>query len=567
MKQHKKLIGLLLALTMVLGVFTGCSGQSAEPSAQKGGEAAPESAAAPAESADAGEESADGGERVLLEDGNTYATGLPIVKDKITISIVRGKNPLDSSTDTNDKPIMKKMEEDTNIHIEWIDIPAGEGLDEQVNILLSTDMPDAFMGLLGSDQIMRDYGSFVPLTDMLEKYAPHIMETYDKTGGAALNALTYPDGNIYSLMSSVYTQHMSWTIGVQFINKEWLERVNMDMPTTLDEYYEVLKAFKEQDANGNGDPNDEIPLGWCQNEFQARLIQFMGAFGFNDNYRIENGKIIPTANTDEYRQFLEFYHKLAEEGLMDVEGFSQTSEQFLSKAKQGIYGTFYAWTPDTIIDDVSLSDQYVQLLPMSAPGLEGKETVYGTKDRFMGQINGLVITSACEYPEALVRWYDYMGSSVEMKQLARIGEEGVMWEIKDGVVYELQDQGPDFNFQAACYTYGLMQICPVLLYPEETAAIDEATSPQNFARDGYVTAAEPWILDDGLMPSRIATEEATLEKAAYEPDLLSYISNFTANAILEGVTDESWQTHLSDLEKYRYSDWIEWQQKYYDGSF
>lgn len=68
----------------------------------------------------------------------------------------------------------------------------------------------------------------------------------------------------------------------------------------------------------------------------------MGAFGFNDNYRIENGKVIPTANTPEYRQFLEYYHRLASEGLLDIEGFSQTDQQFMSKAKQGLYGSFYA---------------------------------------------------------------------------------------------------------------------------------------------------------------------------------------------------------------------------------
>lgn len=45
-----------------------------------------------------------------------------------------------------------------------------------------------------------------------------------------------------------------------FINKAWLDRLGMEMPTTVDEWYEVLKAFKEQGANGNGDPNDEIPL-------------------------------------------------------------------------------------------------------------------------------------------------------------------------------------------------------------------------------------------------------------------------------------------------------------------
>lgn len=114
----------------------------------------------------------------------------------------------------------------------------------------------------------------------------------------------------------------------------------------------------------------------------------------------------------------------------------------------------------------------------------------------MGIINGLVITSSCKNPEALVRWYNYMASSVELKQTARIGEKGVMWEMKDNKIYELQDQGPDFNFQNACYTYGLMQACPVLLYPDEMAWDDPETSPQNYARDGYVTAVEKWIQDE-----------------------------------------------------------------------
>lgn len=562
--KRKRSIILMLTVVMMCNLLTGC-GSSGE-NQEAAGDATTNQAAVETDS-ETGTETGTGEERELLEDGNTYAEGLPIVRDKITLRIARGRNALDSSTDTNEKPIMQLMEEATNIHIEWIDVPQGDGFDEQMSILLSTDMPDAFMGGVDSTDIMKDYDSFLPLNDLLETYAPNIMETYNKTDGEAIDLLTYPNGNIYSFMSSVYTQHTSWTIGVQFINKDWLERVGKDVPETLDEFYDVLKAFKEMDANGNGDPSDEIPLGFCENNFQARLIQFMGSFGFNDYYRIEDGKVIPTANTDEYRQFLEYYNRLASEGLLDIEGFSQTDQQFMAKAKQGLYGSFYAWTPDTIIDDPELAEQYIQLLPMTAEGLEGKETVYGTINRFMGDINGFVITSACEYPEALVRWYDYMGSSVEMKQTARIGAEGDMWEMRDGKVYELQDQGADFNFQNACYTYGLMQSCPVLLYPDEIAVIDQESSPQSYARDSYVTAVEDWISEEGLMPSRIATEEATLELAAYETDLKNYISNFTANAIMNGVTDASWEQHLSDLEKYRYSDWIEWNQNYLDGNF
>ena len=102
---------------------------------------------------------------------------------------------------------MKLMEEATNIHIEWIDVPSGDGFAEQMSILLTTDMPDAFMGGVGDTDIMRDYDSFVPLNDLMETYAPHIMETYNKTNGEAISMLTYPNGNIYLYVQRIHAAH------------------------------------------------------------------------------------------------------------------------------------------------------------------------------------------------------------------------------------------------------------------------------------------------------------------------------------------------------------------------
>ena len=119
MKKKLKLTALLLTLTMSCSLLAGCGANKA-PS-----DPVPEAPADTGSAAPAKESSS--GERTLLADGNTYASGLPIVNEKVTFRIARGKNPLDSGTDTNEKPIMKLMEEATNIHIEWIDIPTGEG--------------------------------------------------------------------------------------------------------------------------------------------------------------------------------------------------------------------------------------------------------------------------------------------------------------------------------------------------------------------------------------------------------------------------------------------------------
>lgn len=70
--------------------------------------------------------------------------------------------------------------------------------------------------------------------------------------------VTNPDGHIYTLPGKKPLRPKG--CDTPFINKAWLDRLGLEIPTTVDEWYEVLKAFKEQDANGNGDPNDEIPL-------------------------------------------------------------------------------------------------------------------------------------------------------------------------------------------------------------------------------------------------------------------------------------------------------------------
>ena len=195
--KRKRSIVLMLTVVMMCNLLAGC-GSSGE-NQEAAGDATTNQAAVETDS-ETGTETGTGEERELLEDGNTYAEGLPIVRDKITLRIARGRNALDSSTDTNEKPIMQLMEEATNIHIEWIDVPQGDGFDEQMSILLSTDMPDAFMGGVDSTDIMKDYDSFLPLNDLLENYAPNIMETYNKTDGEAIELLTYPNGNIYSFM-------------------------------------------------------------------------------------------------------------------------------------------------------------------------------------------------------------------------------------------------------------------------------------------------------------------------------------------------------------------------------
>ena len=86
--------------------------------------------------------------------------------------------------------------------------------------------------------------------------------------------ITTPDGNIYSLPNIDGSLHVQYNMKL-WINTQWLDNLGLDMPTTTEEFYEVMKAFKEKDANGNGDPNDEIPLSTVTSGAGTQLDGFL----------------------------------------------------------------------------------------------------------------------------------------------------------------------------------------------------------------------------------------------------------------------------------------------------
>jgi putative aldouronate transport system substrate-binding protein len=88
--------------------------------------------------------------------------------------------------------------------------------------------------------------------------------------------MTFPDGNIYTLAIALQVSHDDDGDAMFFMNKKWVDQVGKQIPTTTEELYDVLKAFKENDVNGNGNKDDEIPLEICQNNWAAGIMKYSG---------------------------------------------------------------------------------------------------------------------------------------------------------------------------------------------------------------------------------------------------------------------------------------------------
>ena len=117
---------------------------------------------------------------------------------------------------------------------------------------------------------------FLPLDDLIDQYMPNLKAAFEADPDFR-NICLAADGKIYTLPKNLPCRP---NVGLQFfLNRDWLDRLGLEMPDTLDELTEVLRAFKNEDANGNGDPNDEIPVSFTDFGGVYTLLQHMGIMG------------------------------------------------------------------------------------------------------------------------------------------------------------------------------------------------------------------------------------------------------------------------------------------------
>ena len=357
---------------------------------------------------------------------------LPIVEEKITLRV--GAIPISTVIDLATNYATQWMEEQTNIHVEWDVFPAKDAK-EKINLLLASgsDLPEVFLGsrVLSPEQLML-YGSqglFRPLGDYLAEQAFYITEFFEEFP-LLKKIATMPDGNIYAmgrfeLCYHCYTAQKAW------YNKTWLDTLGLAVPETTEELYQVLKAFKEQDPNGNGKA-DEVPFSGATTGWHAYVDGFlMNPFVYNDGEDrlvLDNGTVSAAFTTPEWRDGLRYMNRLVSEGLLDRESFIQDGNQrkqmvegetiVLGMAPAGHPGVFSQLRGEP-------TKNYFALPPVRGPKGIRQATYYPPEHRF-GVDYRFAITREAENPVAAFRWADYMFSEDALLHLY-FGEENVDW--------------------------------------------------------------------------------------------------------------------------------------------
>lgn len=427
----KRLFVLLIALFLMLSVIlVGC------------GETAKEGSSEPSEGKT--EESTPKGEKSEEKGPVTPAGELPIVKEPITLTIFKEPTGLAQQTIDNwqDNEVLKYITEKTNIKLDIIFLSQTDPKQQLVLALTSGDYPDAAIldwnAKITYPEVMQ-YGVkekiLYPLNDLIDKYGFELKKIFElrPTYRAMITA---PDGNIYGLPRFTECYHcMSYP--KLWFNYAWLEKLGLKEPQTTDELYEVLKAFKTQDPNGNGKA-DEIPLTGCiewacpvENWILNCFIVTPPTISANEQSHflswIDN-KVTFVANRPEFKMAIEYMKKLYDEGLLDPAAFTQNTEG-LSQQCRGEEVIVGAYTADHIGMGVDfdnqkdVADMYHALPPVEGP--TGARYQSYNPPEFGGY--NFVIFDTCKYPEAAFRLADFLLSE-DMLFVQHYGMKGVTWD-------------------------------------------------------------------------------------------------------------------------------------------
>lgn len=552
----KKIISMILICCMGIGILTGC-GKDSKVSYDPDNFMTEEEATAA---------------------GNPYQ----IVKEKVTIKIFvpRGSTNPEYST----MRMFQVLSEVTNLEFEFV-----EAAIDQYETLRSVawedkkNTPDLFLYYNTISEIVSfsEMGVLTPFNDpeytkdgvkigsLIDNYMPTykaLLESdFGHEGLNATDVVTMDDGYMYSVAN--VTDVLRDIIFKQYLNQQWIDNINNNFITdaskklpnasdikTIEEYIRVLRAFKEYDANLNGDATDEIPVTSDSMNYLRNML--LSSYGYVSNWMEisndgENFVFVPATET--YKKYIETATTLYKDGIIDNNTFSNTNTTIVNKGFEDCLGSFSGAAAFQLVGD-ELDENYVTVGPFTSEYYNGEPITYST-----GMIDalGAVIPSSTPYAREIARLLDIMYSDLGVQLLA-YGQEGVDWKWTDdtesawvrcGETEDATDSEKELYRAQLTPQYGLA----VGLYNSFDFVGKEAegySSRLNKLCERYASSLKEPI------PQYIhLTKDEYQKESLYGTTLQNYIEE-SEFQFITGVmsVEKDWDSYVSKLESYHYKE-------------
>ncbi len=528
----KKMMGLILLLVLAFSSIVGCSSDNKNAETSK-----------PASS-----ESVDSKSPVSTEgtgsDNSTGGLALPIVDDgSVTLTVAINDNWYSQKSYKDNLPVMQQLEKRTGVKINW-EVTPGEQFKDVMRLRVAAAKSKALPDIIrvpDSAVKLGAEGLIIPLNDLIDKYAPNIKKFYEEHPEIYKSRLDV-DGNLYALddITGANTNPYGF-----LIRKDWLDKLNLQAPTNLDEWYTVLKAFR--------DHFDGV-IPFMPFEGKEGLMMFGNALGlqltyFNSGYTLDaNGKLVHGLTQPEGKQLYEFLHKLYSEKLIpaDYENVSEDQQlALIAQGKVGAINQFLMATPRYNNADPKGEADWILIDP---PANAGYEPFYNAEPIFQAAYG---ISKDSKNPEVAIKWLDYFYASEEGIRLRGLGVEGLSYNMVNGKpeFTDLIKNNPDkLDPGTALMSIGALTTLPSIqlgegIYAEGPQAL-LGLNPKLAETSNRV---KPYLVD--VYPFALATPEEEAEVRDLNQDIKTYSLEMSAKFISGQESLDNWDKYIDTLKK------------------
>ncbi len=469
----------------------------------------------------------------------------------------------------------------------------------QISLMLSggEDMPDILYVYDEGNDIRGEFVDadyFVNLAGYLMTDAHYFTEALELACKDDPNKYIMMMNNLYQYSASMWSGKVYGFAKIQdcptdqvyveaHINVDWLKKLNLEKPTTIDELYDVLVAFRDKDPNGNG-KKDEIPMMGLTHTLgrgvDNYLINAFIQYAASRKAMIEDGKAFSYHDQDEYREALKFMNKLVKEGLLHEMAFTVGGTELqrllnpMGNEPQTL-GVCCAWTGGDFLDNSDSWKSY-ELLPVlaDATGRGG----YAMFDAPLVQTS-FAICWDCENVELAFRLLDFMHSP-EAYLRQRYGEEGVDWDWIENTEYKDLAKGNGIfggDAEFVIYNVGWRNGSRwfVDCYYGDEMSMQMFVHPE---QDDYISTLYRRAAQNVLAQREVGEPAEQLQVFVRTPEEnelffefnteLSEVVNTAKKEFALGRrdpnSDADWEAYLKDLDKLKFERWAELAQASYD---
>ncbi len=435
-----------------------------------------------------------------------------------------------------------ELEKATGIHVDFEEVKDVDWTTRLSLMFASNSCKDLILrGSLDVEDYGVTRGMLIPLDEYIPAHMPNYAARLDLDPAA--EAIPSSDGRSYYI-GFLLDQDIS-TDGQFFINRDWLNKLGLSVPTTIEELTDVLRAFRDGDPNGNG-LKDEIPYQATFDDNNTGIYNVFSAWGnpMNEEFAfIDDGGRVRFAPLEPgFREGAEWLHLLCEEKLLDVECLTQGSSMWVVKMNRDTTGYFSYWRLGNTDLDGRITRQFEVMKPVSAAGRQVKMARYRDVVEF-----GASLPRQNQNVEASLRWLDAQ-METETMLISQNGPMGDMLTRNSDGRYQV------VHVPEANELYSIVPvICGQFFAPASYYEQVYVPAPHRQEKSAYSALyEEAGVLENisyrllNYVTPKTSAESARLTQL--KTQLKTVIDGALVSFITGGVTDADWDAFLQDLQ-------------------